>query len=74
MPAVSVVLGIRASIFCAQYIIGMPASWISPIRLPRPLHHWKGKLKCWAIGSIDGTEIQPGTGFIFTENTTVYAV
>ena len=32
------------------------------------------QFKCWAIGSIDGTEIQPGTGFIFTENTTVYAV
>ena len=32
------------------------------------------QFKCWAIGSIDGTQIQPGAGFTFTENTTVYAV
>ncbi len=32
------------------------------------------QFQCWAIGSIDGTQIQPGTGFTFTENTTVYAV
>ncbi len=32
------------------------------------------QFKCWAIGSIDGAQIQPGAGFTFMENTTVYAV
>ena len=32
------------------------------------------QFKCWAVGGLDGTEILPGEEYIFTDNTTLYAI